>query len=423
MKKSVIIVGGGFAGLTLLRKLDKSKYRVTVVDKNNFHGFPPLFYQIASCGLDAGSISFPFRRELRKGRAKGADYRLGKVTHIDAVNQIVTTQYETIHYDILIIAAGTTNNFFGNPDLVKRVFTLKSASEAQRIRDEVLQRLERAALEQNAAKRKQLLGFTVIGGGATGVEMAGALGEMKRYILPREYPSIPASDVCITLVEGTASVLSAMSDNAQRKAKGYLEKLGVDVILNHFLKSYENNCARLDDGTEIPSGMVIWTAGIVANSFHFSGFTPEIAKGGRIKVDAYNLAVGSENIYVVGDMAYMTTDSYPDGYPQLAQVAIQQSTHLARNINRSFINPAPFVYHDKGTMATVGRNMAVADLKTGTLSGRVAWMAWMFVHLISILGMRNKLTVLINWIWAYFTYSTSLRQLIYPDKFPLRHED
>lgn len=420
MKKSVIIIGGGFAGLTLLRKLDKRKYRVVLVDKNNFHGFPPLFYQIASCGLDAGSISFPFRRELRKGRAKGAEYRLGQVTDINAAEQTVSTQYETIHYDILVLAAGTTNNFFGNPDLIKKVYTLKSASEAQRIRDEVLQRLERASLEHDAEKRKQLLSFTVIGGGATGVEVAGALGEMKRYIIPREYTAIPASEVKITIVEGTGSLLGAMSRNAQSKACEYLGKLGVDVVLNHFLKSYEGHTALLDNGAEIPSGMVIWTAGIVANSFNFTGFSPALARGGRIKVDSRNLADGSSNIYVVGDMAYMSTDRYPSGHPQLAQVAIQQSINLARNLNRKLEDSTPFVYRDKGTMATVGRNMAVADLKSVKLSGRLAWMVWMFIHLISILGMRNKLTVLINWIWAYCTYSTSLRQLIYQDEYPLR---
>lgn len=420
MKKSVIIIGGGFAGLTLLRKLDKRKYRVVLVDKNNFHGFPPLFYQIASCGLDAGSISFPFRRELRKGRAKGAEYRLGQVTDINAAEQTVSTQYETIHYDILVLAAGTTNNFFGNPDLIKKVYTLKSASEAQRIRDEVLQRLERASLEPDAEKRKQLLSFTVIGGGATGVEVAGALGEMKRYIIPREYTAIPASEVKITIVEGTGSLLGAMSRNAQSKACEYLGKLGVDVVLNHFLKSYEGHTALLDNGAEIPSGMVIWTAGIVANSFNFTGFSPALARGGRIKVDSRNLADGSNNIYVVGDMAYMSTDRYPSGHPQLAQVAIQQSINLARNLNRKLEDSTPFVYRDKGTMATVGRNMAVADLKSVKLSGRLAWMVWMFIHLISILGMRNKLTVLINWIWAYCTYSTSLRQLIYQDEYPLR---
>lgn len=420
MKKSVIIIGGGFAGLTLLRKLDKRKYRVVLVDKNNFHGFPPLFYQIASCGLDAGSISFPFRRELRKGRAKGAEYRLGQVTDINAAEQTVSTQYETIHYDILVLAAGTTNNFFGNPDLIKKVYTLKSASEAQRIRDEVLQRLERASLEHDAEKRKQLLSFTVIGGGATGVEVAGALGEMKRYIIPREYTAIPASEVKITIVEGTGSLLGAMSRNAQSKACEYLGKLGVDVVLNHFLKSYEGHTALLDNGAEIPSGMVIWTAGIVANSFNFTGFSPALARGGRIKVDSHNLADGSSNIYVVGDMAYMSTDRYPSGHPQLAQVAIQQSINLARNLNRKLEDSTPFVYRDKGTMATVGRNMAVADLKSVKLSGRLAWMVWMFIHLISILGMRNKLTVLINWIWAYCTYSTSLRQLIYQDEYPLR---
>lgn len=422
-KQTIVIVGGGFAGLTLLQKLDKKLYNVVLVDKNNFHGFPPLFYQIASCGLDAGSISFPFRRELRKGRAHGAAYRLGEVGRIDTEAQVITTQYETLHYDKVILAAGTTNNFFGNPELVEQVFTLKSASEALRIRDEVLQRLERAALEENAEERKQMLSFTVIGGGATGVEIAGALGEMRRYILPREYPTIPREDVCITLVEGTGALLGAMSKNAQEKSMKYLKELGVEVVLNHFLKSYEGDDATLDDGMVVRSGMVIWTAGVTAQKIEFRGFAPEVSKGNRIMVDEYNRAAGIENVFVVGDMASMATRGYPHGHPQLAQVAIQQSRNLARNLNNEFADPKPFVYKDMGTMATVGRNRAVADLRGIKLSGRLAWMAWMFVHLMSILGMRNKLSVLINWIWAYCTYSTSLRQIIHYDRYPLRHEE
>lgn len=422
-KQTIVIVGGGFAGLTLLQRLDKKLYNVVLVDKNNFHGFPPLFYQIASCGLDAGSISFPFRRELRKGRAHGAAYRLGEVGRIDTEAQVITTQYETLHYDKVILAAGTTNNFFGNPELVKQVFTLKSASEALRIRDEVLQRLERAALEENAEERKRMLSFTVIGGGATGVEIAGALGEMRRYILPREYPTIPREDVCITLVEGTGALLGAMSKNAQEKSMKYLKELGVEVVLNHFLKSYEGDDATLDDGTVVRSGMVIWTAGVTAQKIEFRGFAPEVSKGNRIMVDEYNRAAGIENVFVVGDMASMVTRGYPHGHPQLAQVAIQQSRNLARNLNKEFADPKPFVYKDMGTMATVGRNRAVADLRGIKLSGRLAWMAWMFVHLMSILGMRNKLSVLINWIWAYCTYSTSLRQIIHYDRYPLRHEE
>lgn len=422
-KQTIVIVSGGFAGLTLLRRLNKNLYDVVLVDKNNFHGFPPLFYQIASCGLDAGSISFPFRRELRKGRARGANYRLGEVKKVDTVKQTVETQYETIHYDKLIIAAGTTNNFFGNPDLVERVFTLKSASEALRIRDEVLQRLELAALEHDEEARKKLLSFTVIGGGATGVEMAGALGEMRRYILPREYSSIPQKDVCITLVEGTGALLGAMSEKAHEKSMQYLEELGVNVVLKHFLKNYEGMDATLDDGSVILSGMLIWTAGITAQKICFNGFTPQLAKGNRMEVDECNRVVGSENIYAVGDIAYMATKTYPNGHPQLAQVAIQQSHNLAKNLNKQFVAPKPFVYKDKGTMATIGRNRAVADIKNIKLSGRVAWLAWMFVHLMSILGMRNKLSVLINWIWAYCTYSTSLREIIRPNRYPLRHEE
>lgn len=423
VRSKILIIGGGFAGLNLLQRLDKKQFDITLIDKNNYHGFPPLFYQIASCGLDSGSISFPFRRELRKGRAHGTSYRIGEVKEIDTKRKVVVTQYETIAYDKLIIASGTTNNFFNLPELEKSVYTLKSASEALRIRDAVLQRLEIASLEQSAEARRKLLSFVVVGGGATGVEVAGALGDMRRYILPREYPSIPLEDVKITIVEGSGALLGAMSRNAGEKAERYLMQSGVNVVLGHTMKAYEGDNVFLEDGRVLHSSMVIWTAGVKAVTFNFSAAQPIVSKGGRLIVDEYNRLQNIDDVYAVGDICFMSTDDYPSGHPQLAQVAIQQSANLARNLNRQLHNPEKFRYRNKGTMATIGRNMAVADIRNIKLSGRIAWMTWMFVHLISILGMRNKLSVLINWIWSYFTYSTSLRQLIYHSKYPLRHLD
>lgn len=414
----IVVVGGGFAGLNLVKKLNKKYFEVILVDSNNYHSFPPLFYQIASSGLDPSSISFPFRREMRKGSVKGVKYQMGEVRAIDFSRKEVTTQYETLSYDKLVIAAGTTNNFFGNDELIKSVYTIKSVPEAIRCRDEILERMERATLTSDKALRKKLLSFTVIGGGPTGVEIAGALGEMKRYILPREYPTISPDEVSITLIEGSDKLLGAMSAKSSAKALEYLKTLMVDVRLKQIMTSYENETVELGDGTTMEAGMVIWTAGVTARKFDFAGNTPQLDKSSRFVVDTSCRVSGLDDVYALGDIAFMPTDSNPKGYPQLAQVAIQQAVHLAGELNTGKFTE--FRYKDKGAMATVGRNLAVADLPHVSLSGFIAWLTWMFIHLISILGMRNKLTVLITWIWAYCSYPTSLRLIIRPSRYPLK---
>lgn len=421
-KKRIVIIGGGFGGLNLIKNIDKKKYEILLVDRNNFHSFPPLFYQIASSGLDPGSISFPFRRELRKGKVKGAKYNMGEVKTINFSKKEVITQYETIPYDILVIAAGTTNNFFGIKGLQEQVFTLKSTGEALRCRNEILYRLEKASITKDPEERRRLLSFTIIGGGPTGVEIAGAIGEMKRYVLSREYPDICINDLCVTLIEGTDRLLRTMSERSSKEALEYLGHLMVDVKLLKTMQSYKDNIITLADGEEIYSEMVIWTAGITGEPFVFEGGTPEITRGNRFVVDEYNRVAGVRDVYAIGDISSHSDETYPFGYPQLAQVAIQQAVTLAKNLNKGIMAKA-FKYNDKGTMATVGRNRAVVDLNHFHLYGRPAWATWMFVHLISILGMRNKLSVLMNWIWAYCTYSTSLRLLFHPTKFPKREID
>jgi len=421
-KERIVIVGGGFAGLNLTKYLDKDRFEITLVDRNNFHSFPPLFYQIASGGLDPGNISFPFRRELRKLGTEGLSYHMGDVHTIDVLRKEVRTQFETIEYDKLIICAGTTNNFFGNPELIKNVFTMKSAAEATRCRNEILDRLERASLcPDDPERRRRLLSFVVVGGGPTGVEIAGAIGELKRYILQREYPGINSEDLQIILLEGTNRVLGPMSPQASEEALKYLKDLMVDVRLGKLLETYRDNVITLKDGSTIYAEMVLWTAGVTGESFLFEGTDYRPGRGNRFAVDEQNRVIGLTDIFAVGDIACMVTEKYPKGHPQLAQPAIQQARHLAHALNTDTWDK-PFVYKDKGSMATVGRNLAVADLNNGVhLKGTFAWFAWMFVHLISLLGMRNKLTVLINWVWAYFTYSTSLRMLLHSTKFPLRH--
>ena len=284
--------------------------------------------KIASSGLDPSSISFPFRREMRKGSVKGVKYQMGEVSAIDFSRKEVTTQYETLSYDKLVIAAGTTNNFFGNDELIKSVYTIKSVPEAIRCRDEILERMERATLTSDKALRKKLLSFTVIGGGPTGVEIAGALGEMKRYILPREYPTISPDEVSITLIEGSDKLLGAMSAKSSAKALEYLKTLMVDVRLKQIMTSYENETVELGDGTTMEAGMVIWTAGVTARKFDFAGNTPQLDKSSRFVVDTSCRVSGLDDVYALGDISFMPTDSNPKGYPQLAQVAIQQAVHL-----------------------------------------------------------------------------------------------
>lgn len=419
-RKKIVVVGGGFAGLNFVKRIDKKRFDVTLVDRNNFHSFPPLFYQIASSGLEPDSICFPFRRELHKGRARGVEYRMGAVEQVDMTRKVVVTQFEEIPFDYLVMATGTTNNFFGNDRLVESVYTIKSTAQAMRARDEILDRLERASICSDPEQRRRLLSFTVVGGGPAGVEIAGALGEMKRYILHRNYPSIPTEDVTIHLLEGASKLLGAMNPKSQADAETYLEQLMVDVKLGHVMKDYVDSMVELDDGEKFYSGMVIWTAGVTGVRVPFSGADLPFGRGGRIEVDEFNRVKGMDDcVFALGDICIMTTADYPGGHPQLAQVAIQQGRTLAANLNRGSFS-RPFKYRDKGTMATIGRNRAVADIGHTHLRGFFAWLAWMFVHLISILGMRNKISVLIDWVWGYFNYGTSLRILLAPSRFPLK---
>lgn len=418
-KPRIVVIGGGFGGLNFIKHIDRKKWDVTLIDRHNFHSFPPLFYQVASSGLDPSNISFPLRREMRTRRARGTHYIYGHVKTIDTDRQRIETQFETIEYDQLVIAAGTTNNFYGIPNLEKTVYTMKSTAQAVRCRNDILERLERASLSHDKAYRQRLLTFTIIGGGPTGVEVAGALGEMKRYILKREYPNIEQDDVTVNLVEGTDRLLRTMSERSSAEALEYMGHLMVDVKLGKTVKTYNNNVVHFTDGEELYSEMVIWTAGITGVPFTFEGKQPEMGPGNRIVVDQYNRVVGLDNVYAIGDIAYHSDETYPRGCPQLAQVAIQQAKTLAKNIKKGkFVKP--FKYKDKGSMATVGRNRAVVDLKHMHLYGRPAWFTWMFVHLMSLLGMRNKLTVLITWVWSYCTYSSAARILLHPNRYPLR---
>ncbi len=416
-KKIVLIIGGGFAGLNLAKRLNRKKFDIKLIDRNNFHSFPPLFYQIASSALDVPSISFPFRREFKNTRG-GVTYHMGHVKQIDIKSKSVTTSYETLNYDYLVIAAGSTNNFFGMQGLEENVFCIKTSGEASHTRDEILDRLERACLEKDPDRRRQLLSFLVIGGGPAGVEIAGSLGEMKRDVLPREYPELDPEDMSIVLVEGADRLLSAFDPGLSQKAYVYLQQLLVDIRLNTVMKGYDNKMVTFADGHEEYWETLIWTAGVKGEPM--PGLPADfIGKGNRIIVDGFNRVKGADDVFALGDIALMQTEDCPNGHPQLAQPAIQQAKNLAKNLNAGEMR-TPFKYNDKGTMATVGRNKAIAQIGKATFSGWFAWMMWMLIHLISILGTRTKVTVLMNWIWNYCTYSTSLRLLMRPVKFPIR---
>lgn len=419
-KKRLVIIGGGFGGLTVARYVDKKQFDVVLVDRNNYHSFPPLYYQVASSGLEPASISFPLRREIRGRRYRGVSYRFGEVGEVDVAARTVRTNFETIPYDILVLAAGTTNNFFGIPDLEKRVFTLKSTPEAIRCRNEVLERLERASLCSDSALRRRMLTFVVVGGGPTGVEIAGALGEMKRYVLRREYPAIDPSEMRVILVEGNGRLLGAMSEKSGADALDALGQLMVEVWLGKRMQSYSDFVLAFADGTTVETETVVWTAGITGVPLRFVGTEVRPDTSGRWKVDSYNRIEGIDGVFAVGDIALQTEPDYPRGLPQVAPVAMQQAKALARNLGRDDSSREPFSYYNKGSMATIGRNRAVVDMGRLHFSGRAAWLVWMFVHLISLLGMRNRTVVFINWMWGYFTFSSGLRLLMRPDRYPLR---
>lgn len=425
-KRRVVVIGGGFAGLNFVKHLDNKQFEIVLVDVNNYHSFPPLFYQVASAGLDPASICFPLRRELRKRHGRRhINFVMGRVKEINADQQTVVTDLDTVRYDILVIAAGTTNNFFSIKGLEEKVYTLKSTSEALRCRNDILMKLERASATDDPALRQRLLNFVVIGGGPTGVEIAGALGEMKRYVLPREYPSINPDEVNIILVEGSDRLLRTMSVESSADAMKSLNQLLVDVRLGVSVNGYDGQTVMLGDGTTIDAMTVVWTAGVAAQQFEIKGFLDIgtiIGHGGRFITDSYcRVWEMPGEVYAIGDIAIMQGDpGYPQGHPQLAQPALQMGRLLARNLNRGKRNE--FRYRDKGSMATIGRNRAVVDMRHLHFSGFPAWLVWMFIHLVSILGMRNKITVLVNWIWAYFNYSTSLRTLIKPSDFPCKRD-
>lgn len=412
----VLIIGGGFAGLRLARQLNnKAGFEVTLLDRVNYHQFQPLFYQVATAGLDASNISFPLRKVFHK--SKNVRIRVGELKEVVAAENKVLTSIGEIPYDVLVLATGADTNFFGNQQLEQNAQPMKSTAEALQLRHRLIENFERAVVASDEGLRNQLMTIVVVGGGPTGVELGGALAEMKRYVLPKDYPELDFNEMKIYLIEGSPRTLAAMSEKSSHDSRRYLERLGVNVITNTVVKNYDGETVTLMNEETIRAGMVIWAAGIKGNIP--PGIDPSlIVRGNRLKVDRYNKIPGTENIYALGDLASMSTELYPNGHPQVASVAIQQATVLAENLHRIESKSAPsnyilFEYNDKGSMATVGRNLAVVDLPKPKvhLKGFFAWLIWMGLHLMLILGVKNRLFVFLNWFYNYITYDQSLRLL------------
>lgn len=414
-QKRVVIIGAGFGGLKLARKLIGSGYQVVIIDRNNYHQFQPLFYQVASSGIEPSSILFPLRKIFQK--QKDIYVRVAELYSIDTEKKEIHTSLDTVWYDYLVIATGVNSNFFGMKNMEEYALPMKSVSEAMSLRNRLLQRYEKAVTLRDQNERRKLLNVIVVGGGPTGVELAGAIAEMKKFVLPKDYPDLNFDAMQISLIEGSHQLLGGMSEHASEKALTYLQKLGINVLLNARVTDFDGQVLRLADGMEISTNTVIWAAGI-------SGVIPEgiatesIGRGRRIVVDEYNRMKGRDDVFAIGDVALMMTDEYPHGHPQVAQVAIQQGATLAKNlIAIKHQRPLkPFRYADRGSMATVGRNRAVADVGFFRFGGLFAWMVWMFVHLMAIVGVKNRLLIFINWMWNYLTYDQSLRLILWAAK-------
>ena len=411
-QRRVVVVGGGLGGLKLVSSLRDTDFQVVLVDKNNYNQFPPLIYQVASAGLEPSNISFPFRR-LFQGW-KNFFFRMAEVQHIDTEEKAIKTSIGTIHYDDLVLAAGATTNFFGNKNIEASALPMKSVSESMRLRNTILQNLERAETEDNEARKQALMNIAIVGGGPSGVEIAGVLAEMKQTILPRDYPDLDTSCMHIYLINATPRLLGAMSERSSREAERALKELGVEVMTNCMVTDYVDKELVLKDGQRISAETVIWVSGIKANNI--DGIpTESIGHAGRILVDRFNRVKGLKNVYAIGDQCIVEGDeAYPYGHPQLAQVAIQQAKTLAKNLIRQEKGETeqPFSYHNLGTMATIGRKKAVVEIGKLKFGGFFAWLLWLIVHLRSILGVKNKTIVFLNWMWSYMNYKQSLRLIL-----------
>jgi len=411
----VVIIGGGFGGLELAKRLKKIEAQIVLIDKNNFHTFQPLLYQVATAALEPDSIAYPLREIFKK--QDNIVFRMAEVLKIRPDDRCIETSIGDINYDYLVLSMGTKTNFFGLEDIERNAMRMKSVSQAIELRNIILESFEEALLTESIEERNRLMTFIVVGGGPTGVETAGALGELKKIILPHDYPELNFKDMHIHIIDMEDRLLRMMSREASVSSEKFLSKYEVNIWLNTKVSSYDGKTAVLSNGKNICSGNLIWAAGVTGATI--PGLNPQgVLPNNRIKVDEHNKVDGYENIYAIGDIAVMMTPKTPHGHPQLAPVAVQQARTLASNLNAKLGNKPmrPFHYRSLGVMATVGRNHAVVDLPFVRFQGVFGWFVWLFVHLMSLVGFRNKVVAFVNWAWNYFSYDRGLRLIIRPVK-------
>lgn len=408
--KRVVIIGGGFGGLKLALKLRKLDFQIVLIDRNNYHLFQPLLYQVAMSGLEPSAISFPLRKVLQNTRVH---FRMAELEAVHPERNEITTDIGNLSYDYLILATGAKTNFFGNEAIEKNTMQMKSAPDALFIRNRILKNFEKALNKDKKEDISAYLNVAIIGGGPTGVELAGAVAEMKKYVLPKDYPELDMNNMKIMLFEASPRLLAGMSQDASATAKQYLEQLGVEVRTSTAVINYDDRILSLPGNEQVNVKNVIWAAGITSGKI--TGIDDaSYVRNNRLSVNRFNQVEGYSNIFAIGDNSLMTEEAFPNGHPQVAQVAMQQAQLLSENFRRlERMRPLkPFSYRDKGSLATVGRHLAVADLPFGKFKGYFAWILWSIVHLLSIIGVKNKLFVLLDWTWKYITYDQALRLLI-----------
>ncbi len=413
-KKKIIVVGGGFAGVQLVRGLDENIFDILLIDKVNHHQFQPLFYQVATSQIEPSSISFPLRNVFKN--KENVQIRLAEVLGVNQNSKTILTNIGEFNYDYLVLAIGCKTNFFGNEAISNNALTLKSTYDAITIRNHILITFEKI-ISAKEEEKEAYLNLVIVGAGPTGVELAGSFAEIKKNVLPKDYRGIDFSRFNIILIEGSKNTLNSMSDVAKSASRKYLQNMGVGITTETYVKNYDGSILTLSTGETIKTKTVIWAAGVTGNKIE--GFEDNIyTPSGRFKVDRINKITNSECVYAIGDIAYMETPKYPKGHPQLANVAINQAKLLAKNLKRieKLEKTEDFEYKDLGSMATIGRNKAVVDLPFIKFTGYFAWLTWMFLHLMLILSVKNKLIIFINWAWAYITKDTSLRLILTQEK-------